>query len=547
MAVVERRVRQLRLRASGADDVRRVMPVLEDALRCASLPDVGHRVLLVRKLALGRVRHDLNAQALALVIEQRLAQVQATVQSGWAAGGSAAAAAADRVCFDGALQARTELALALSRGQDVGAWYWPLAVPEWRGTQGTADALRRMAQHIATWPEARTALPAWAAALLQAGAAALLASAFDEAEGRALLQRVGLALEQPAVGRAGSVAQGTVAAQRARLHTDSEGRATAPADARPPETPDWLLRLWRAATGAGAARRWNRLPPNEPTGDTPKLQSRSDAALTRPAEHATAPTPPSLDSGRSAESTSGRLQKPPRSARLEAPAADPPRPGRHAFDAQAQPAPPADGERAREPALEPAFLPIHRPADAPTACAGLLFLLPILQHLGLPDWLDESPDGDFACRVLQAALLRLQAPADDAIWTLVRPPGPDSDEQASSHPAPGSWAEPLLAAPRGGPTPALTPAAALAACTTANRQAQVWLDMARRWLRRAGRFGLARLVLRPGSLSLTATHVDLIFDLNATDIRVRRLGLDLDPGWLPRFGRVVHYHYERPA
>jgi len=24
---------------------------------------------------------------------------------------------------------------------------------------------------------------------------------------------------------------------------------------------------------------------------------------------------------------------------------------------------------------------------------------------------------------------------------------------------------------------------------------------------------------------------------------VRRLGLDLDPGWLPWFGRVVRFHY----
>jgi hypothetical protein len=211
----------------------------------------------------------------------------------------------------------------------------------------------------------------------------------------------------------------------------------------------------------------------------------------------------------------------------------------------------------------------------PTACAGLLFLLPVLARLGLAQWLDHTPDTGFAQRVLHQALCRLRAPADDPAWSLAAPvqalgirlerpalipdatgrrqtPSPaDAGEgaratrlrdvdsgQVLAAPAPACWSDPLLAG-----SPPL--AHALHAASSAEAQATVWLTAARRWLRRAGRIGLASLVRRPGAISLTPTHADLHFHLQHTDLRVRRLGLDLDPGWLPWFGRVVAFHYHR--
>ena len=79
-----------------------------------------------------------------------------------------------------------------------------------------------------------------------------------------------------------------------------------------------------------------------------------------------------------------------------------------------------------------------------------------------------------------------------------------------------------------------------------DEQARVWLTAARRWLRRGGGIGLASLVWRPGFASLTPTHADIHFRVNDSDMRVRTLGLDIDPGWLPWFGRVVSFHYEEP-
>ena len=199
----------------------------------------------------------------------------------------------------------------------------------------------------------------------------------------------------------------------------------------------------------------------------------------------------------------------------------------------------ADGENAA-PAVPP-LPPRGALGEAflePTEHGGLLFLLPLLQRLGLPDWLPPD-DGTFASLVLRTALRRLGSPPDDPAWLLLA----REEDGRMAHPAaaPGRWNDPVLAPLRGRPPLALR----LARSTSAAGQAQVWLDAARYWMRRAGRMGLATLVRRPARLAVTATHGDVFFDLAHADLQVRRLGLDLDPGWLPWFGRVVGFHYER--
>ena len=63
------------------------------------------------------------------------------------------------------------------------------------------------------------------------------------------------------------------------------------------------------------------------------------------------------------------------------------------------------------------------------------------------------------------------------------------------------------------------------------------------FLRRHARLGLRRLAYRSGELILTATHFDALFAIERIDIRIRRAGLDFDPGWVPWLKRVVHFHY----
>jgi hypothetical protein len=70
-----------------------------------------------------------------------------------------------------------------------------------------------------------------------------------------------------------------------------------------------------------------------------------------------------------------------------------------------------------------------------------------------------------------------------------------------------------------------------------------WLVAARRWCRRFAHLGLSDLVCREGHVTVTRTHVDVLFDHRQAEARVRKAGLDLNPGWVAWFGRVVTFHY----
>jgi len=51
------------------------------------------------------------------------------------------------------------------------------------------------------------------------------------------------------------------------------------------------------------------------------------------------------------------------------------------------------------------------------------------------------------------------------------------------------------------------------------------------------------LLAVPAQASCGHSHLDLYYPLNAVRLDVRRAGLDIDPGWLPWLGQVVHFHY----
>jgi hypothetical protein len=530
MTPTDRRVRHLRLRAGSQADVSRVLPVLEDALRCASLPDTGSRLLLVRRLALGPIARDAGAQALARVIEQRVA----AVGGHWVEGGTPAAAGAAYVSFTGALEARVQLALRIARGVPHAEWYWPLAVPELRAADGPGDALRRIAGAIAQWPEARRALPAWGAALVHAGAGAHLAAAIDASHGEALVRHVGLAMPDDAPRPAHRQALPGTGGEAGQ--DDHPGR----------DAPRWLCSLLAAAQPLRPVRRMPtpaKAHANEvAAGPALAVPAGEGAAgeICASSPHGMAPSAAAeVPFGQAAEPAAPR--SPSQAAHAQAPASpsrqvtagDLPRQARLHDARQAGPWSEPQAPQADRASPQPS--PASLEAD-PTACAGLLFLLPVLARLGLAQWLAEAHDTGFAQRVLHQALRRLRAPAEDPAWALAAVEA--AHGQALDAPAPACWSDPLLAG-----SPALT--GALHAASSAEAQATVWLTATRRWLRRAGRIGLASLVRRPGFVSLTPTHADLHFHLHDTDLRVRRLGLDIDPGWLPWFGRVAAYHYHR--
>ncbi|GAB3669033.1 hypothetical protein [Ramlibacter alkalitolerans] len=478
-----RTVRHLRLRAGSETAVRRMLPVLEDAVRCASMGDEGGRLLVVRRLALGRLPPDISAQALSRHIEQR---VQEAARQ-WVDAADPAAESAACVAFAGALQARVQLALRLVRGQPCTAWYWPRAVAEFEPAGQAGANLSRMAWTIAAWPEARVALPAWATAVASEPAgAARLGACMPADAGEALVRRAGV-----------SVARG-------RAMDAAAEPAPSWSPARPPEggdaaTPEWLRALRVAAGPAlpvASSRTTSAVGVQHEPGAAAPVRIDHDAPVALHVAHA--PTP------------RVEAQHPQGERFLQA---APTRPAWSGKDPSpsAQLAQPVWPGPARQEALSstgPAAIASHAvrgdPFLAPTACGGLLFLLAVVQRLGLPDRLPGQENG-IAAGMLGIALQRLRVPADDPAWPLAATCGNPRDEAAS----------------------------------------HAWLAAARAWLRHAGRIGLGPLVLRPAQLALTATHADVHFDLARTDLNVRRLGLDLDLGWVPWFGRVVNFHYGR--
>lgn len=183
---------------------------------------------------------------------------------------------------------------------------------------------------------------------------------------------------------------------------------------------------------------------------------------------------------------------------------------------------------------------------AASACGGLLFLLPVLLRLGYPTWAQTLPPGSavqLTRQMLSLVLQRLRAPPDDPAWLLANSM-PNPDPGGLNIPLPAVWVDPLLAAPRGATANNLITLAQ--APQSAASLAHLWLTACRRWLRRQAGIGVASLVVRPAAVALTATHADVYFRLGAADMRVRRAGLDIDPGWLPWLGNVVSFHYLEP-
>jgi hypothetical protein len=51
------------------------------------------------------------------------------------------------------------------------------------------------------------------------------------------------------------------------------------------------------------------------------------------------------------------------------------------------------------------------------------------------------------------------------------------------------------------------------------------------------------LLLIPAQVVTSSSHLDIYFPLTSVRLDVRLAGLDVNPGWVPWLGRVVHFHY----
>ncbi len=141
------------------------------------------------------------------------------------------------------------------------------------------------------------------------------------------------------------------------------------------------------------------------------------------------------------------------------------------------------------------------PAEGVTSdWAGLFFVLNLLEHVVDPPTMPSE-----TVAILRSVAAWLRVPSDDAIY-----------ESLAALNADRQWPD----------VPASTLRSLRLACMT----------MTSRPLR--------RILARAGRILVTRTHLTVVFDLNRVRLDVRKAGLDLDPGWLPRLGRAVRFEYE---
>jgi hypothetical protein len=157
-----------------------------------------------------------------------------------------------------------------------------------------------------------------------------------------------------------------------------------------------------------------------------------------------------------------------------------------------------------------------------TAYAGFWFLIPLLMRAGFgratqdhPEWIDAL----VPWHLLRSLADRLAIQPDDPVWVWL-----------SDNAVDGS----------GGVEPERDKVVSREVAAVV----ALWRVSMRRWCRIKAHLGLADVVRRWGWVSWSKTHVEVWMPLNDIDLRIRRAGLDLDPGWVPWLGRVLRFYYD---
>jgi len=378
------------------------------------------------------------------------------------------AAYAPVVYFRDEVEPYLSLALRIALGKDTTAWFWARAVRNWQPGMTRKEALRILLFSILATAPGSLAILQLMQTLLRAHALEQLLYSLEPEDGTILLQAFDWSASDLAI---------------RGVYTDVQ-----------PVSP-------RASPGmqilANACCTWGG------TDDRSLWLAAVLLVLESPAIQYSPALPQHVLSLIRLARDGSAGKKAPASRVLEHPISGPPH--EDAEFASAQSSTPVPELRAESVAFEKIIAPA-KSADNLTIRAGLFFLLPIMERIGLPRWLEENPQthgSSFATQILLHFVRRLRTPPGDAIWKVL---------EEIEEPAP-------------------------------HMLVHFWVSRVRSYCRRVARIGPQSLICRAGRISATSTHLDVQFPASDADIRIRRSGLDIDPGWLPWFGRVVHFQY----
>ena len=169
----------------------------------------------------------------------------------------------------------------------------------------------------------------------------------------------------------------------------------------------------------------------------------------------------------------------------------------------------------------------------PTHAAGLYFLLNALRRLGIAEVLAAHPaaaEQGLVAQIMKRLALHARVDARDAVWRWIN----SSLAQAASADTT------ILANAKLFPSN-LRPSSR--EVFDAYYLSRVWCVAVRRWCWYSAGIKVHEVVNRDGLVSLNRTDLDVTLPLSSAEFRIRRAGLDVDPGWLPWFGKVVRFHY----
>jgi hypothetical protein len=172
----------------------------------------------------------------------------------------------------------------------------------------------------------------------------------------------------------------------------------------------------------------------------------------------------------------------------------------------------------------------------PTQAAGLYFLLHVLRRLQIAAAIEACPalsEAGLAAHVLRGIATGLKVPESDPVLLGLGVSGVKFALEKD-----------VLA---------MLPRAALPGNLPWNGRAfgsqevlRGWTLAVRRWCWREARMTVREIVERRGAVWMTRADLDVTLPLREADVRIRRVGLDIDPGWVPWLGvhgRVVRFHY----
>jgi len=167
-----------------------------------------------------------------------------------------------------------------------------------------------------------------------------------------------------------------------------------------------------------------------------------------------------------------------------------------------------------------------------------------MRRLGIAEAVEASPalaEADLAAHILRDLARRAGVSTRDPILLALDPADDDSPPGELNLASEALAAMPAAAWPANLRPPTERP------CTSPGLL-RAWTLGVRRWCWHYAGMSSEEIVHRPGVVWSSRADIDVTLPLDQADLRIRRAGLDIDPGWLPwlgSYGRVVRFHYHQ--